>query len=325
MDEPLVSLGNFVWLDSDRDGIQDEGEPGIEGVVLTLYAADANGDPTGGPLATTETDEFGFYLFDELAPGTYVVVVTAPDGMTATIETTGNPEGDSSTGSATSAALLEDGAEDMTLDFGFYEPDLEPPVVLVGMGNYVWIDTDKDGFQDGDEDGLVGVTVTLYSVDGEGELTEVGTTTTDIDGYYFFDSLLPGDYQVLFTLPTGYVFTTQTAGADVAGDSNPDTTTGFTATFTIFASSTGDTYPDVDINTEAEFVNMTIDAGVVLEDQDPENPGPVQPQDPGWPRGIPTTGSNSVMSLLLTALRLLIVGGGLMVIERRRRSSLDSR
>jgi LPXTG-motif cell wall-anchored protein len=92
---------------------------------------------------------------------------------------------------------------------------------------------------------------------------------------------------------------------------------------------------DVDPDTAASFVNMTIDAGVVPVDpdepdepddpDDPDNPDTVQPQDPGWLRGIPTTGSNSVMSLLLTALRLLIVGGGLVVIDRRRRTSLESR
>ncbi|MEE6289129.1 hypothetical protein V2J52_15865, partial [Georgenia sp. MJ173] len=26
---PKVSVGDYVWVDSDRDGIQDEGEPGI--------------------------------------------------------------------------------------------------------------------------------------------------------------------------------------------------------------------------------------------------------------------------------------------------------
>ncbi|WP_199729923.1 SdrD B-like domain-containing protein, partial [Tessaracoccus sp. OH4464_COT-324] len=31
---PRVSVGDFVWLDADRDGIQDDGEKGIKGVEL---------------------------------------------------------------------------------------------------------------------------------------------------------------------------------------------------------------------------------------------------------------------------------------------------
>ncbi|MBK9156824.1 MAG: hypothetical protein IPM11_01615 [Micropruina sp.] len=31
-----VSVGDYVWKDTDHDGIQDSGEPGIKGVVLTI-------------------------------------------------------------------------------------------------------------------------------------------------------------------------------------------------------------------------------------------------------------------------------------------------
>lgn len=51
------SIGNFVWLDKDRDGRQDPGEPGIKGVTVLLT------DPSGTVLATTVTDSLGFYLF----------------------------------------------------------------------------------------------------------------------------------------------------------------------------------------------------------------------------------------------------------------------
>jgi len=51
------TIGNFVWLDKDRDGRQDQGEPGIKGVTVLLT------DPSGTVLATTITDSLGFYLF----------------------------------------------------------------------------------------------------------------------------------------------------------------------------------------------------------------------------------------------------------------------
>ena len=44
-----VSVGDYVWVDSNRDGIQYEGEKGIKGVVLTITG------PDGKPV----TDVFG--------------------------------------------------------------------------------------------------------------------------------------------------------------------------------------------------------------------------------------------------------------------------
>ena len=51
------------------------------------------------------------------------------------------------------------------------------------IGNRVWIDTNRNGIQDAGESGIAGVTVDLY----EGS-TKVGTTTTDVNGNYYFNS-----------------------------------------------------------------------------------------------------------------------------------------
>ncbi len=79
----LYSVGNRVFLDngvggtlvSANNGIQDGNEPGIGGVKVNLYAADGNGNPTGGILNTATTDANGYYRFDGIPPGNYVVVV----------------------------------------------------------------------------------------------------------------------------------------------------------------------------------------------------------------------------------------------------------
>ncbi len=73
--EQYYSLGNRVWLDTNNNGTQDAGEIGIDGVTVNLYAADGSGNPTGGVLATTFTAGGGYYLFDYLLPGDYVVVI----------------------------------------------------------------------------------------------------------------------------------------------------------------------------------------------------------------------------------------------------------
>lgn len=53
-----LQIGNRFWIDTDRDGKQDPGEPGITGVVVWLV--DANGNTVG----TTKTGPGGTYFFD---------------------------------------------------------------------------------------------------------------------------------------------------------------------------------------------------------------------------------------------------------------------
>ena len=72
-----TNIGNFVWYDNDNDGIQDAGENGVEGVTVNLVTAGTDGvfgtadDVT---VATQNTDENGFYLFEDVLPGEYIIV-----------------------------------------------------------------------------------------------------------------------------------------------------------------------------------------------------------------------------------------------------------
>ncbi len=66
-------------------------------------------------------------------------------------------------------------------------PMLPEPAAL---GDFVWYGTNEDGLQDVGEVGIPDVTVHLYNCTGG----LVHTTTTDADGYYLFDNLMPGDY-----------------------------------------------------------------------------------------------------------------------------------
>ncbi|MCK5085942.1 MAG: choice-of-anchor A family protein, partial [Melioribacteraceae bacterium] len=59
----------LIWHDKNVNGIQDDGEPGIEGVVVELY------DNVGTLLFTTTTDNAGFYQFINIPNGTYVVIL----------------------------------------------------------------------------------------------------------------------------------------------------------------------------------------------------------------------------------------------------------
>lgn len=277
-----VGMGNYTWIDSDKDGLQDADEAPLAGVVVTLFNPD--GTPAknlAGGAATATTDSKGYYFIDNLAVGRYYAKFTLPEDYTFTTKGDGASALDSNPDVTTgitpvfriAASLYGDTVADTdsaTLA-RFVNPTIDAGVVpvvtaVVGMGNYTWIDTDKDGLQDSDEVPLGGVVVTLFNPDGTPAKNVAGggaTATTDSKGYYFIDNLLPGSYYAKFTLPANYTFTKKGDGSSLL-DSNPDTTTGITPVFTIAASVSGDTVADTDSATLATFVNPTIDAGVIF-------------------------------------------------------------
>lgn len=91
----------------------------------------------------------------------------------------------------------------------------EPGVCPGEIGDTVWHDINHDGDQDAGEPGLSGVSVRLYRDNGDGILTGadtlVSTQTTNVNGKYLFQNLVPDDYFVSVneaTVPAGYVITT---------------------------------------------------------------------------------------------------------------------
>ena len=99
------SLGDYVWLDENQNGVQDNGELPIANVTLQLL--DALGEPiyidpaTGGIVESTipgaipytvQTDTDGKYLFENLTNRTYQVRVdtsTLPPGLEQTYDNDG--------------------------------------------------------------------------------------------------------------------------------------------------------------------------------------------------------------------------------------------
>lgn len=66
------AIGNRVWFDTDDNGKINGAESGIDGVDVALYQAS---DLTAAITTQTTTDG-GYYLFNNLAAGDYVVVIT---------------------------------------------------------------------------------------------------------------------------------------------------------------------------------------------------------------------------------------------------------
>ncbi|MBL4671090.1 MAG: hypothetical protein JKX81_02430 [Arenicella sp.] len=96
-------------------------------------------------------------------------------------------------------ATEPDASGNMTVDMGFYAP--------VSLGSTIWNDSNVDGTQDPAEPAIVGATITLLDITGspvDGNPNVAGvqllTDTTDADGQYNFDNLLPGTYRVQVSL-----------------------------------------------------------------------------------------------------------------------------
>jgi uncharacterized repeat protein (TIGR01451 family) len=219
-------IGDRIWQDNDGDGIQDLGEPGISGVTVTLYN-DVDGDRhytagTDTQYAVTQTITNGIYYFNSMPAGNYVVVVDTSTLPAGTWTQTGDPDINQyyKVYDSQSGLHLAVGQQDLSRDFG-YQPALF-------IGDRVWLDTNRDGVQDGGEPGIGNVVITLTNA-------SVVTTTTDSDGYYSFGGLLDNHtYTVTVsagTLPSGVQATYEYSNTATPNGEVTVTTSGGSVTF----------------------------------------------------------------------------------------------
>ena len=185
-----ASVGDKVWMDVNRDGIQDADEPALPGVTVTLMRADGSAvtDASGNPVAAVTTDANGKYTFENLLPGDYKVSFQAPAGFEATTSEAGDDRAADSNGASASVTLVQ-GQTDDTIDFG---------AVGTGViGDQLFVDVNQNGggAPDAGDRPLAGVKVTLTWT-GPGGITRTYETVTDADGTYRFEDLLPGEYKV---------------------------------------------------------------------------------------------------------------------------------
>jgi protocatechuate 3,4-dioxygenase beta subunit len=175
-DRETATLGGTVYNDANGNGVQDAGEKGIGGAVVTVTLTDGSGNET-----ITVTDSDGIYLFANLAPGSYTVKETDPAGFTSTANqvTVNIPSGGA--GSA---------------NFGDREANT--------ISGRVFNDLNGSTGADANEPGIFNVKIELIGADGT---TVVATTYTGGDGAYNFSSVTPGTYTVRETNPDGYAST----------------------------------------------------------------------------------------------------------------------
>jgi len=116
-------IGDWAWRDTNANGLQDPGEPGLAGVQVYIgFDQDGNGRPDR-ILASMTTDINGRYAFCTLSPGTYLIEFSAIDGCVNTIDNQGSNDAvdsDASMGYGMSPpSVLSAGTANSTVDAGF--------------------------------------------------------------------------------------------------------------------------------------------------------------------------------------------------------------
>ena len=122
---PGGSIGDRIWNDLDRNGVQDANETGVPGVTVVLR------NDRGAMVATTSTDANGNYRFGELPPGTYTVEVdtsTLPSGVIVVADPDGTRDG-------RNTVVLGVGQVIDTVDFGV--ASATPDGVLSAAGSEI--------------------------------------------------------------------------------------------------------------------------------------------------------------------------------------------
>jgi SdrD B-like domain/Secretion system C-terminal sorting domain len=199
---PMGSIGNFVWNDTNKNGLQDGGETGVANVTIQLKNCN------GTVLKTTTTDANGFYIFPNLQPGCYRIGLVLPSGFQITLANQGTNDATDSDVNPITAMTdnidLDISEHDVTQDIGIFS------VCKFGsIGDFIFYDHNSNGIFDTGDSPQAGVFITL--LDGNGFL--IATTMTDVYGKYLFSNLVGGTYTVNFPsiISSGKIINGQTS------------------------------------------------------------------------------------------------------------------
>jgi hypothetical protein len=200
---PTVKIGDRVWIEDDFDGDATTGNvTPVTGTTVTAVC------DTG--TFTAVTDNNGNYAINVPVNSNCTVSLPTPPNTAPTAgsndndvtdTTSENNKSHDSNGTTVSVGTVDN----LTVDFGFANS--------AHIGDYFWIDTDRDGIQDPNEDPVPGATIELFDANGN-PVTDVHgnhSVVTDANGTYGFDVIPGQSYQVRFTIPDdlagkGYLF-----------------------------------------------------------------------------------------------------------------------
>ena len=248
-------IGDYVWSDTNRNGLQDASDAPFSNLSLTLT------NLLTSETKTATTDQNGNYSFGGLCAGNYRVTLTPPPkygitkkcssdvqspdyvaGCSAETDTNSNPA---------DVTLLSSGAETSSVDFGLVQQ-------LHTLAGRVWRDDNGNGVQEAAEPGMPNLRIRMTTPDF---LTKYATTGAN--GEYAFTGLLGGAYRICVApAPAGAIpsydldfpSTANCARLTLTGTSRSDVDFGYV----IFGSITGRVWNDansdgIQADTESGF------------------------------------------------------------------------
>jgi len=278
-----IEIGNLVWIDENKDGIQGAEEEGVDGIEVELVKA-------GIVIATTTTANGGEYYFNQngganqnwfkpeervLPKMEYTIRIKDDQFLwtkvQAVIPIVGGLEDARRNNDAThNGDYLEivlttgKGGEIVhAYDFG-----VAPSICL---GNMVWEDVNNDGLMDIGEAGIPNVSVILCSVGADGQKGTqddvlIDSMRTDAAGKYLFQDLCAGDYFVkVNTMDLGIMLSS--------------TGTGYDGTQPVTVEPAGDPDDDIDNNDDGtQMAHIVMSSVVTLSvDGEPTNDADTDP------------------------------------------------
>ena len=184
-------IQGYKFYDKDMDGVWDEDEPGLAGWTIVLEGTTDEGVYV---YRTDATDGTGYYLFEDVQPGTYTITEIIPGNWMPT----------------TPLPVTVDASGAMEyFEAWVYIGNIRYATIY----GYKFLDTIPDcypywpnGIFDEYEHGLGDWEITLQGWTNTGEWVDRVEYTADTGdvGFYMFDHLLPGTYWVNETMLWGW-------------------------------------------------------------------------------------------------------------------------
>src|SRR5690606_1223452 len=192
-------LSGYVYVDRNNNGLRETGEPGIEGVLVTLTGTASNGSLVN---LNTRTDATGLFQFTDLLPANasgYTLTETQPTAYGDGLDRAGTVAGVATgvAGNDVITAIAYGGGNGENYLFGER---------AASIGGSVFNDVSGNGVREPGDLPLAGVTITLTGTDTDGNAV-TRTTVTRADGSYRFDDLPlsdPAGFTITQTQPPGY-------------------------------------------------------------------------------------------------------------------------
>ncbi|MEM7538605.1 MAG: SdrD B-like domain-containing protein [Chloroflexota bacterium] len=185
-----------VWLDLNRNGLQNTGEQGVSGIVINLVEPRSQ-----AVLQRSTSDANGLYSF-AVSPGNYRVEFEVSAGVITIANVGENPQLDSDAMPSTSTSNLFVQTDEFAVSEGEQTVGWDVGLLPANIKGRAWLDVNENGLQD--ETPLMPVAdIPVHlavAANNQTQITIQQTTQTDAQGIYTFTAQ-PNSYVVFFDLP----------------------------------------------------------------------------------------------------------------------------